>query len=133
KLFVYPEPMLSTDMLYVPKVREGLLRAKNLLPIVPAAVTPEQAETIWREMARLVAKAGNDVGMTARMVGYWDFPAWKLRFAVKYFQVAAKVAVDSEWEKTGGDAQVWQKACEKLGERVNQLKTEIDEFLATLK
>ncbi len=133
KLFVYPEPILSTDMLYVPKVREGLLRAKSLLPVVPSGVAPEQAEAAWRDMARLVLKAGNDVGMTARMVGYWDFPAWKLRFAVKYFQTAARAAVDSEWEKSGGDSVFWQKACEKLGERVTQLSAEIDEFLATLK
>ena len=133
KFFIYPEPLFSTDFLFVPKGREGLLRVKQLLPMVPADIAPEQAEKVWREMALMVAKAGNEAGLTGRMMGCFDFPAWRLQYAVKSFQLAAKVSVSDCWDKTGGDGVLWQKACEKLSAEVTRMRNDIDEFVATLK
>ena len=93
KLWASAEPIWTGDMLWAKTIREGLERVKSMLPTFPQKIGEAEAREIWRELASKAVKAGNEAGMVSTRVGGFDFPAWRLKFAVKYFKAAAKAAV----------------------------------------
>lgn len=131
KYWVTPEPIWTGDIVWAKNAREGLTRVKSMLPAIPEAAA-EDARNIWQNAARAAIYAGNEAGMTASKVGGFDFPAWRLKFAVKYFKAATKEAVAGSWYSRETDPEYWQQACVKLRQSLEPLAAEIDELLESL-
>lgn len=132
KFWASAEPIWTGDMLWAKTIREGLERVKSMLPTFPQKIGEAEAREIWRELASKAVKAGNEAGMVSTRVGGFDFPAWRLKFAVKYFKAAAKAAVAGSWYARETDPLYWQQACIKLQKAVEPLAGEIDELLSSL-
>jgi len=131
-LWANPEPIWSGDIAWAKPIREGLDRVKSLLPEFPEAIAEADARTTWKKLAAKTVQAGSEAGMTAARVGGFQFPAWRLKFAVKYFKAATKAAVAGSWESRETDTLYWKQACIRLQKALAPLKTEIDELLGSL-
>lgn len=132
KYWAAPEPVWTGDMVWAKNAREGLNRVKSMLPLVPERIADAEAKSVWQKCARELVFAGNEAGMTASRIGGFDFPAWRLKFAVKYFKAHAKAAVAGSWYARESAPLYWQQACIKLRAAVEPVKSELDELLQTL-
>lgn len=131
-LWTNPEPIWTGDIAWAKPIREGLGRVKALLPEFPESIDEAGAKNLWKQLAEKTVKAGSEAGMTAARVGGFQFPAWRLKFAVKYFKAAAKASVAGNWESRETDTLYWKQACIRLQKAIEPLRAEIDELLASL-
>jgi len=127
-----PERRQSGDTGWVKGVKAGLLRVKAMLPEIPANFDDNVVRNEWRELAAKVVKAGDQAGMLSTQVGGFRLPAWRLKYAVKYFKAAAKAAVVNSWHARDTDPLYWQQACLRLKKDVEPLSGEIDELVNSL-
>lgn len=132
QLWASPEAVFTMEYLWYDRVREGLDRVKAKMPMIPEGIAPAGAREIWRKAASALVSAGNEAGMTASQIGGFQFPAWRLHFAVKYFKAASKAAVVNLWYSDNADSAFWVDACSRLRNDVSRLTSEIDTLLATL-
>lgn len=126
------EPIMTFDMLWAKNIREGLPRVLALLPTMPENVPADQAQKIWRDAAKAALAAANEAGMTAAKVGGFDFPAWRLKYCVKYFKAALREVIVGQWDVPRNANIDWVKSCEQLRTRVAALPAEMDELLNSL-
>ncbi|MDD3148854.1 MAG: hypothetical protein PHD82_16290, partial [Candidatus Riflebacteria bacterium] len=126
------EPVWSGDMVWNKNATAGLENVKEMLPVFPAEIDDNNAREFWRYAADMAVKAGNEAGMAATRIGDFNFPSWRLKFAVKYFKAATKAAVSGSWHARQTDAEYWQQACLKLKKAIEPLSAEIDELLESL-
>ncbi len=124
------EPLWSGDIVWVKNATEGLTKVKEMLPEFPDQI--DNAREFWRQAADKAVKAGNEAGMTASRIGDFNFPSWRLKFAVKYFKAATRAAVSSHWHSRETNPEYWAQACLKLKKAIEPLRGEIDEMLNAL-
>ena len=132
KYWQSPEPIWTGDVVWFKNAASGLTAVKEMLPAFPDELADNNAREFWRHAADLAVKAGNAAGMAATRIGDFNFPSWRLKFAVKYFKAASKAAVSDSWHARETDPVYWQQACIKLKKAIEPLATEIDELLASL-
>jgi hypothetical protein len=132
-LWARPEPMPgAVEIVWAKNARAGLNRVREMLPSFSEQISDENARETWQKIARSTILAGNEAGMTAARVGNYDFPAWRLKFAIKFFKAAAKAAVADSWYSRETNPKYWQQACLKLKNAIEPLAVEIDELLKSL-
>lgn len=132
KLWAVPEPTWSYDHVWAGKARSGLERVKGLLPGLKKEHSGLDARKNYEETAALTISAGKEAEMVADRVGSFGFPAWQLKFAVRYFMAATFSAVSETQESSKGNLNDWQQADARLRKAVEPLAGQIDELLATL-
>jgi len=132
QLWASAEPIFTMENLWTRTIVDGLGRARAMLPTLPATVPPAQAREIWRKAATAAVAASNEIGLTASRVGGFQFPAWRLRYAVKYFKAAIKDAVIDWWDATPRDPAAWVTACDRLRACVEGLPAGFDALIRTL-
>lgn len=133
RLWKYPE-FMAFDNIWFKNIQNAFIpvKAKMLKVEIPAQIDPEAACETWRNAASALMAAGNEAGIASTKVGSGglaNFPAWRLKYAIKYFKAAAKAAVITNWHSHNSDANFWLKACEDLQKEVNQLNLEMEAFL----
>ena len=127
-----PETIFTMEYFWHKNITEGLTAVKSRLPVIPTVIAPEDAQQTWKRAASALVAAGNEAGMTASRVGGFDFPAYRLHFAVKYFKAAAKAAVIENWYSRTTDPAFWIEACNTLRAETNAISEDIDALLASL-
>lgn len=132
KLWAMPDQAHSYDMVWAQNTRDGLERIKSMLPTFTHKVANAEARKIYKDLAAKTIDAGNEAGMVANRVGSFGFPAWRLRFAVKYFKAAALEAVAGVQDKEENDENYWQQACGRLKKAIEPLPRQIDALLNSL-
>ncbi len=132
KLWAVPEPTWSYDHVWAGKARSGLERVKGMLPDLKNGHSGTDARKNFEETAAITINAGKEAEMVANRVGSFGFPAWQLKFAVKYFMAAAFSAVSETPEYNRNNLNDWQQAYARLQKAVEPLAGQIDELLATL-
>ncbi len=133
ELWARAEPLPgAAEIVWATNAHAGLTRVKEMLPSLPKQIPDENARQTWQRIARSTILAGNEAGMTAARVGNHDFPAWRLKFAVKYFKATAKAAVAGSWYSRETNPEYWQQACLKLKSAVEPLTIEVNELLKSL-
>lgn len=80
----------------------------------------------------MTVSAGKEAEMLADRVGSFSFPAWQLKFAVKYFMAAAISAVSEAQEGDRNNLNDWQQADVRLRKAAEALAGQIDELLDSL-
>ncbi len=126
------------DLVWFKAIQEGFVpvKEKMALAFVPENIAPADAKTIWKQAAAALIEAGNQAGIASTKVGsmgFAAFPAWRLKYGIKYFKAAAKAAVAENWHSRNSSPEFWVKACKQLKEDISTINAEIDQFLAVMK
>lgn len=132
KLWAVAEPAWSYDHVWTGKTRSGLERIKSMLPDFKKAHAGTDARKNYEETAARTVSAGKEAEMLADRVGSFSFPAWQLKFAVRYFMAAAICAVSETQEGERNNLSDWQQADARLRKAVEPIAGQIDELLETL-
>lgn len=128
-----PESIYTMEHFWHKNIREGLTQVQSRLPLIPTEIAAEEAQQIWRQSASALIRATNEAGMVASKVGAFDFPAYRLHFAVKYFKAAGKAAVVANWYNRQDDPEFWVAACTQLRKEIAHISAEINSLLASFK
>jgi len=132
KLWAVAEPTWSYDHVWTGKTRSGLERIKSMLPDFKKAHAGTDARKNYEETAAQTVSACKEAEMLADRVGSFSFPAWQLKFAVRYFMAAAICAVSETQEGDRNNLSDWQQANARLRNAVDALAGHIDELLGSL-
>lgn len=132
KIWAVAEPTWSYDHVWTGEARSGLERVKSMLPDFKNDHLEIDARKSYEETAARTTSAGKEAEMVANQVGSFSFPAWQLKFAVKYFMAAAISAVSGTQESSKNNLNDWKQANARLREAVEPLAGQIDELLDTL-
>lgn len=132
------EGIYMFDNIWFKNIQEGFVpvKLKMLKAEVPQQVAPADAREIWKQAASALMAAGNEAGIASTKVGsmgFAAFPAWRLKYAIKYFKAASKAAVVDLWHSRNTDPNFWVKACDKLRQDITEINGEMDAFLAIMK
>jgi len=132
KLWAIAEPTWSYDHVWTGKARSGLERLKGMLPDFKKAHAGTDARKNYEETVAMTVSAGKEAEMLADRVGSFSFPAWQLKFAVKFFMAAAISAVSEAQEGDKNNLNDWQQADVRLRKAAEALAGQIDELLDSL-
>ena len=132
KLWAVAEPTWSYDHVWTGKTRSGLERIKSMLPDFKKAHAGTDARKNYEETAAQTVSACKEAEMLADRVGSFSFPAWQLKFAVRYFMAAAICAVSETQEGDRNNLSDWQQANARLRNAVDALAGHIAELLGSL-
>lgn len=137
RYWAVPEGMVL-DLVWFKAIQEGFVPVKEKMAraVVPDNIVPANARRIWKETAAALIDAGNQAGIASTKVGsmgFAAFPAWRLKYGIKYFKAAAKAAVIDKWHSRSSDPEFWMKACARLKSDIAAINAEMDEFLAVMK
>jgi hypothetical protein len=128
---------LNFDNIWFKNIQAGFIPVKEKMAKVsiPENIDPENAKEIWKEAASALMSAGSAAGLASTKVGSGglaNFPAWRLKYCIKYFKVAAKAAVVKSWHSRNCSTKYWIKACNKLRKDVDQINADMEKFLAKM-
>ncbi len=137
KYWAYPEGLVF-DNIWFKNIQTGFIPVKEKMAKVsiPSNINPETARETWKNAASALMSAGSAAGLASTKVGSGglaNFPAWRLKYCIKYFKAAAKAAVVKSWHSRNCSTKYWMKACDKLRSDIDQINIDMEKFLSKMK